>query len=58
LLIPKLYKEGLISKPIFSFSLQGEDGDSFLDVGKIQDQAMNDTNDLVYLKATKNVLYW
>ena len=58
LLVPWLYKKGVIREPTFSFLLTGLDGWSYLDFGKPDVNAMSNKNDLVYLDVKDNSEYW
>jgi len=46
-----MYSNGIISKPVFAFSLGGPNENSFVDIGVIQQEAMSNIDDLVYIDA-------
>ena len=58
LLVPWLYKKGVIREPTFSFLLDGMDGASYLDFGKPDVNAMSYMNDLVYLEVADKSEWW
>ena len=58
LLVPWLYKKGVIREPTFSFLLDGMAGMSYLDFGKPDINVMSNKNDLIYLDVEENSEWW
>jgi len=57
-LIEEMYKSEIISDPVFGFYLTGVDGQSYLDIGRLQDSAMRDKDELVWLDVVDNDFWW
>ena len=49
LLVPALYKAGIISQNQFSWMLETDDHDSYLDFGPADESIMSDPKDIVWL---------
>lgn len=59
LLTPFLFEAGVIREPSFSFLLSGLEGQSYLDFGTPDINAMSNANDLVYVDVTdRNGSWW
>jgi hypothetical protein len=55
--VPALYKQGVISKNMFSWALENEKHASYLDLGPPDTSAMSDSNAIVWLPIL-NDYYW
>lgn len=49
LLVPTLYKQGVISKNQFSWALETKEHPSYLDIGPVDESVMSDPRDMVWL---------
>jgi hypothetical protein len=58
LVIEELYNAGLIDKPVFGFYLTGVDGQSYLDIGKFQSDAVRDNDEMVWLDVVEDDFWW
>lgn len=58
ILIQELYKDGKIEAPIFGWYLAGMDDQSYLDIGSIQNDAMRDPSELVWLDVIDDDFWW
>jgi hypothetical protein len=57
LLVPTLYKQGVISKNMFSWALETTEHASYLDLGPADESAMKNPSDVVWLPVLENK-YW
>ena len=58
LLVKKLHEQGLIEKPIFAFYLSGTEGESFLDIGRLQSGALISLDDMVWIDVLSRNFWW
>jgi hypothetical protein len=58
LLVNELYQDDKIDENVFGFYLGGTDEDSSLDIGFINDQAMRDPSELVWMDVIDGNFWW
>jgi hypothetical protein len=58
LIVPALYKAGVISQPVFGWYLAGEDDESYLDIGILTDDSIREGEELIWIPVVENDYWW
>jgi len=57
-LVPALYKAGVISNPIFGWYLTGMSDESYLDIGIIHSNSIREGEEIVWIDVVNNDFWW